>query len=284
MADVVSSRPVQRRAGSGLVATLDRKPWHAWNWKPWNFRPWLVFALLIAGWVWASHQPGSISLILLSPGAVFRGARELLWSGDLWLNYRMSVERVVAGFSIGAGLGLLLGAALALSAWFDRLVGPVFNAVRQVPVFGWVPLVGLWFGLGETSKAVIIVLAALYPVALQTYEGLRRAPQQYIEVAEMFLLTRRQKLFRVLAPSATPLIMTGLKQGLSFAWMAVVGAELFMSAAPGIGNMMGAARGLMRTDVVFLSMFVIGATGFLMNYGMTLIERRLLRWRPEHVR
>jgi sulfonate transport system permease protein len=246
-----------------------------------DYRGWAGFLLILAIWEILAIADRNSALAIASIQGTLRSGAELFRTGDLWLNYEASLGRVVSGVATGGGIGFAVGALLATSRWADRLIGPVITALRQVPMFGWVPLIGLWFGMGEPAKTVLISLSAFYPMALNTHEGLRGVPASYREVATVFRLNRWQALRRVLVPCALPSIMTGLKQALSFAWIAVVGAEMFMSAAPGIGAMLVTARVQLRMDVLFLGMAVIGGTGYAMNHGMTLLERRLLRWRQE---
>jgi sulfonate transport system permease protein len=232
-----------------------------------DYRGWAGFLLILAIWEILAIADRNSALAIASIQGTLRSGAELFRTGDLWLNYEASLGRVVSGVATGGGIGFAVGALLATSRWADRLIGPVITALRQVPMFGWVPLIGLWFGMGEPAKTVLISLSAFYPMALNTHEGLRGVPASYREVATVFRLNRWQALRRVLVPCALPSIMTGLKQALS--------------AAPGIGAMLVTARVQLRMDVLFLGMAVIGGTGYAMNHGMTLLERRLLRWRQE---
>jgi sulfonate transport system permease protein len=239
----------------------------------------LVTALLVL-WevgvrIWAPR-----SVLMPSVSSVIGAGIELFQSGGLRQNYAASLARVSLGFSAGALVGVVLGALLALSVWADRLLGPLITALRQVPMFGIIPLIILWFGIGETSKILFVALAAFYPVVLTTTEGLRGVPASYREVATLFMLNRWQLLRRVLVPCALPAILTGLKHGLAFAWIAVIGAELFLASGFGVGNILEAGRSDLRMDVVLFGLALIGATGYLMNYAVSTLERRLLRWRP----
>jgi len=176
-------------------------------------------------------------------------------------------------------LGLIAGVALGLSRIGDKLLMPTFNGVRQVAILAWIPLISVWFGVGEAAKIVFILLAALIPVVLNTYEGVRGASAQLIEVGRTLTLTRWQMITRLYLPSALPSIATGVHLALIYAWVASIGAEYFMTVGPGIGGLIIAGRERFQMDLVMLGIVILGLVGFLINRGASLIEARLLRWR-----
>lgn len=240
-----------------------------------------VLALLILVWeVWQRHS-GQSSVLTASFIDVGRSAVALTRSGDLWVDYRASLFRVTLGFGVGAVLGLVFGAVLGVFDLADRLIGPIFTTLRQVPIFGFIPLIGLWFGTGDLAKIVLISTAAFYPILLHTHEGLRGAPRSYRDVATVLIFSRNQLLRRVLFPAAMPSILTGIKHGLAYAWIACIGAELFMASDAGMGSLLAAGRASLRMDYVLLGIVIIGATGYVMALGVNALERRILAWRPE---
>jgi len=245
-----------------------------------NFRGLLIPLSLLAVWAIAGRRIGSESLSFASAGSVIKVARELIANGSLWVNYTASVDRIVKGFAIGATLGVAVGSILGTSRLANRLFSPLIIAMRQIPIFGLIPLLALWLGMGETSKLTLIALAGFYPIALNTHEGLRNVPLGFREVAALYRFNRVQTLRRILLPCALPSIITGFKQALSFAWIAGIGAELFLATAPGMGNLLETGRDQFRMDIVLLAIILISVTGTVMNQTITLVERSLLRWRP----
>jgi sulfonate transport system permease protein len=236
--------------------------------------------LLLGLWIAAGH---SSSAKLLQNGSIWEvvaTGRTLIASGALWENYSASLTRVILGFAIGGFLGIAIGLMLGISVWLDRLFGPLLTALRQVPIFGLVPLLGLWFGMGESAKLALVALAAFFPMALNAYESVRNIPAAYREVASLYRFNLFDRLRFVLVPYALPGLLTGLKLALSFAWIAVIGAELFLSAAPGLGNLLAAGREQFRLDLLALGIILVGGTGWAMNAAVTALERYLLRWRP----
>jgi sulfonate transport system permease protein len=173
---------------------------------------------------------------------------------------------------------------MGLSRPIEKLVSPIFHGIRQVPLVGWIPLIILWFGIGEISKIVFIAIGAFYPVVINTFEGIRNVPKQYVEVAQVFEYGKFKLLQKVILPASLPSILTGIRFSLTVSWMLVVGAELFMVASAGIGNMISEAREYFRMDIVIVGIIVIGIIGLLMNQFVGLVETRLLRWRKTFIK
>ena len=244
-----------------------------------DLRPLVLPALLLAGWEGLARSPWVNPVIVPSLATVGQAAFELARSGDLWTNAWATVQRILIGFAAAAGLGIAAGIACALSRWFDRLVGAPLGAIRQIPLFGWIPLIAVLAGIGEGSKLAFVILAAFYPVALNTTQAIRNAPAELVEVGRVLRFSRWQLLRRVLLPSAMPGILTGLKHALNFAGVAVVSAEVFMTAAPGLGNLLDYGQTNMRTDIVLVGVACIGVVGFLLNLLIDRASARLLRWR-----
>src|SRR5215470_8764839 len=141
--------------------------------------------------------------ILIPPSTVLKTIFTAIHSEDFWFDVQMSVSRMLLGFALGAGGGLLVGSAMGLSRTIDRLLGPSFHAVRQIAVFAWIPLIAMLFGLGEPAKVVFIGIVAFFPVVLNTYEGVRSVSKEYVEVATVFTFSRYRLLKKVILSTAT---------------------------------------------------------------------------------
>lgn len=244
-----------------------------------DLRGWVVPLALLLLWWLATAQQWVDTRLVASPGAVVEAAWAAAFGGDLWVNLAASLQRNLSGFAIGGGIGLLFGSWLGLSRLADRLVGPTFHTLKQIALFAWIPLISVWFGFGEPAKVAFISLAVFYPVALNSFEGIRSTRQELYEVSRVLGLNPLQRLFRLVLPSAAPAIFTGLHLGLIYAWLATIGAEYFFSAAPGIGNTMIDGREHFEMDQVIYGVIVVGAVGLLLNRLATWIESRTLAWR-----
>ena len=176
--------------------------------------------------------------------------------------------------------GLALGVAMALSPTFKDYVYPLFKAFAQVPVLGWLPLLALLVGIDEALKIILISKAALVPIALNTYKGIRNVPTRYLEVARVLKLSRWQVLSRVVFPAAIAPIWNGVRYGLTHAWLALVVVEL-LASSEGLGFMIVYGRQLFQLDVVLAAVVVVGVIGYLLDRLLSSIEHRLLGWRKE---
>lgn len=239
----------------------------------WPF-PLLVFAV----WWLAAHNGWVAEQILPAPGVVADTFNDLWQTGDITANLEISLLRVVYGFAIGVGIGLVLGVVMGLSPTLKDYLYPSFNTFAQVPSLGWLPLLMMLVGIGEALKIILITKAVLVPVAISTYQGIRSVPTRFIEVARVYRLTRAQLLRRVVFPAAFPQIWTGIRFGMTKAWLALVAVEL-LASSEGLGFMLVYGRQLFQLDVVMAAVVVVGAVGFALDKGLALVELRLLRWR-----
>lgn len=232
--------------------------------------------VLLLAWEIASRC-GLIDPHILPPlEAVARGAANPGLPGDV----AASLLRDMAGFAIGSTAGVLFGGMLGLSRIAAKLLLPSFDFLKQIAIFAWIPLIAMWFGVGETAKIVFIALAAFTPVVVNTIDGVRGAPRPLLEVGAVLTFGRWQRIRRIIVPAAMPAIMTGLQLALIYAWLATIGAEYFMTAGPGIGGLIVDGRERFEMSEVMLGVVLLGSIGFLFARIAAVVEARLLRWRP----
>ncbi len=238
---------------------------------------WLPPLLLLAsletavrlGWV-PSHllpAPSDLLVTLWHLGTEVVGAHVLA-----------STTRVAVGFGIGASLALLIGAAVGLNRPLEHLLDPSFQALRAIPSLAWVPLLLLWLGIDESPKIVLIAIGAFFPVYLGVSAGLRDVDRKLVEVARMAGLSSPALARRVLLPAALPSIMTGVRNGLSLAWMFMVAAEL-IAATKGLGYLLTDGRETGRADLVLSAIVLLAVLGKLSDSALRWWEQRLLAWR-----
>lgn len=239
-------------------------------------KPWVLPILLALVWEAYSHRGGAYGFAFVPWELVGHTAIQVLASGDLTANLQASVVRVAFGLGVGGSLGVLVGAIMGFSPTVNRILAPLYHAIRQVPIVGWLPLMGLWFGVGPTPKLIVVSLAAFYPLVLNTYEGLHNADPKLIEAGRVMTLTPLQLLLRVRGPSALPMIATGLTQALSFAWLSTVGVEVLMNSGAGLGSMMAAGQEAGRPEIVMVGILSIGVVGFAMTRVFAFGVRRLV--------
>ncbi|SDR51973.1 sulfonate transport system permease protein [Paraburkholderia fungorum] len=232
-------------------------------------------AIAVALWSAISALHLVKSGLLVSPLAVLHAGTQQLQSGALVRALSASLAREACGFVIGTVGGLLLGGLLGFSPIARRMVGPSFDTFKQISLFAWIPLISVWFGLGDAAKVVFLSLAALLPVTAHTCDGIHAVPRSYIEVARAFRYTRLQLVAHVILPAALPSIFTGIYLALIYSWLATLGAEYLLVSGSGIGNLLIDGSEQFRMDLVLLGIIVVGLTGWALNSLARAVERAI---------
>lgn len=237
----------------------------------------LVPALLLGG-VEVAVQLGWVNGNLLpAPSDVVRALLNLGVS-DVAAHVGASSLRVAIGFLIGAVLALGIGSLVGLSRTAEALLDPMFQALRAIPSLAWVPLLLLWLGIDEAPKLTLIAIGAFFPVYMGTISGIRDVDRKLVELARLYGLGGFALARRVLLPAAAPAVLTGLRNGLSLAWMFMVAAEL-IATTRGLGYLLTDGREMGRADLVFAAILLLAALGKLSDGLMRRWEQRALHWR-----
>lgn len=244
-----------------------------------SIRGMILPMLILVAWELAAHTARFGGAVVAPVEQVVTTAFGMAHSERLWIDIGSTVARVIVGFFGGAAAGLLLGSLVGTSRVAARLTSPTLNAVRQVPLTGWIPVAALLFGIGEGAKLSLIMLAAFYPVALNTADGLAGVPARYRELGRSLNFSRLTGWWRILLPAAAPQIFTGLKHGLAFAWIAAVAAELMLTSGAGLGSTIDSGTALARLDIVMVGVCLIGLCGYATAAVMERISAWALRWR-----
>jgi sulfonate transport system permease protein len=188
-----------------------------------------------------------------------------------------SLERVAIGFAIGASVGVLLAVIAGMSRLGELTVDPLAQALRTVPLFGLIPVFIVWFGIGETPKVALIALAALFPLYLNTFSGIRGIDGKYAELGNVLGLNRRGVIRHIVIPGALPQVLVGLRQSLGLAWLALVVAEQ-INAHAGLGFLITQAQQFLQISVIVVVLLVYCVLGLLTDWFVRIIERRALSW------
>lgn len=243
----------------------------------WGLYSLILPAAIFLFWKYATDRRLIDPLLLPSPQAVFEKFWTLIQNGKLMKDLNVSLGRILRGYSLAAAFGVGLGVVMGMSLAAERFFSLTFTSIRQIPMMAWIPLLIIWFGIGERNKVAVIFLAAYFPILINTMSGIRRTDPKLIEVGKMYKLSFFKQFLKIYLPSALPNIFVGLKLGLGISWMAVVGAEM-VAATSGIGFLLNDARSLMQFSTVFSGMIAIAVVGVFMDLALTLISKAVTPW------
>jgi sulfonate transport system permease protein len=239
----------------------------------------IVGPLLVVGlWQLVCSLGVFTSVEVASPVAVLDAGRELWAQGVLQSNLLISLERVAEGLLLGVAAGVALAVLSGLFWVGEDLLDPVIQAARAVPILGLVPLVIIWFGVGEAPKVFLIALGCTFPVYINTYAAIRGVDLKLVEAGQTFGLNRWGLVRRVILPGALPGFLTGLRFALVGSWIIDVVAEE-INAQSGLGYLINQAQSTDRTDIMFLCLAIYAILGLLADVVVRLLERSLLTWR-----
>ena len=238
--------------------------------------------LMFAAWWVASHSGWIKPLFLPRPEAIW-GAFQQSLAGDidghtLYGHFAASVARVFAAFVLAVTVAVPVGLSMGVSRIARGIFDPPIEFYRPLPPLAYLPLMVIWFGIGETSKIILLFLAIFAPVALAARAGVRSVSQEQIQAARSMGASPWQVVLHVIAPGALPEILVGLRIGMGVGWTTLVAAEM-VAADAGLGKMVFNAANFLRTDVVMLGTIVIGIVAFAFEMLMRWVERRAAPWK-----
>jgi NitT/TauT family transport system permease protein len=243
---------------------------------------WLSAAILLVLWYVATQFGWVDQTALPSPKTMYDTVINLArdgYAGSTYFDHvAASVRRTFIGLFAGIAFGIPIGLLTGYYKTIDALLSPIFSFIRPIPPIAFIPLVILYFGIGEFPKVFLIGMAAFWYVVLNTANGVRSVPVDLIRAALNMGLTERQLLTHVIFPSALPYIMTGIKTATALSWAIVVAAEL-VAAQEGLGYMIMDASTFFRVPYVYIGIISIGMIGLILEIFTNVIEKRLLHWR-----
>ncbi|HYG44468.1 MAG TPA: ABC transporter permease subunit [Bordetella sp.] len=239
-----------------------------------------VFTVL-AAWFVVGEKALIDPLLLPGPREVLETSRELIVDGyrqvPLWQHILVSLARAMAAFIAatitGIPLGLMMGRSSTLNAIFD----PFVQFLRPLPKLALIPLVIVWFGIGEFSKFVLIYLSTFLTIVVSASAAVQSVPEDRIKAAQSLGITRIQLFRHVILPSALPELFTGVRVAVGIGWTTLIAAEMIASSA-GLGWMVINASSYLRTDVVLLGILLLGGVGYLLDLGLVTAQRKMVHW------
>lgn len=242
------------------------------------FSLWIGPVLLVAVWFLASSTGLLDPRTLSEPWVVVATAGDLLESGRLQEALRVSLLRAGAGLAAGTAIGLALALLSGLSRVGEALIDGPIQVKRAIPNLALMPLLILWFGIGEDMKVVTIALGVLIPVYIHTHNGLRSIDERYVELAETVDIGRSAFLRQVVLPGALPGFLLGMRFAVMSALLSLVVVEQ-VNATSGIGYLITLASSYGQTEIIVVGLVVYALLGLVVDGTVRLIARRVLAWR-----
>jgi sulfonate transport system permease protein len=242
----------------------------------------MPIALLL---VWqVSSDEGLIGERTLPPvSTIFDTLRQLIESGELQTDLRVSLWRAAQGLFFGLIIGIAIGIIAGLSRLGEQVFDSTMQMLRTVPFIALVPLFLVWFGIGEKSKIILIAAACTFPVYLNTYAGVRHVDPKLVEAGRVFGLSRRELVRRIVLPGALPNILVGVRYAAGTAVLALVLAEQ-INATNGIGYLIFKGQNALNTPLILAGVFVYAVLGLAADLLVRLIERFAMPWRTGYVK
>ncbi len=240
-----------------------------------------TLGVLLGVWTLAAALGWSSPVFLPSPAkvwaALLRVATQGYASATLWEHMAASLWRVFAALFCTMAVGIPVGLLIATSRIGRGILDPLVEFLRPLPPLAYLPLIIIWFGIGEPSKVLVIGIAMLAPIVISTAAGVRAAGESQIRAARAFGASRGQLVREVMLPAALPSVLTGVRIALGAGWTTLVAAEL-VAATRGLGYMIQSAAQFLVTDMVIAGILVISALATMTEVVLRWIERRYLPW------
>ncbi|MGH7266339.1 MAG: ABC transporter permease [Candidatus Rokuibacteriota bacterium] len=233
----------------------------------------LILFLLLWHLVWLAGVPDFV----LSPLEVARHFAGAVATGELFPHVAASLARSLPGFALGTLLGVLLGLLAGVGRRFDETLSPLVFVTYPVPKVVMLPLFMLWFGIGDLSKVLIIALACFYPSFINAYYGARGTPTILVWSGLNMGAGRWRIFWRVVFPSALPLVFGGLRVSLALSFILLFTTEM-INARSGLGFLIRQSESSLRFDLMYVSIVAVAVLGYLSDSLLRLTRRWLLAW------
>lgn len=241
----------------------------------------LVSIVVVLG-LWQAAEGHVNPLFLPTPLAIGKAAWKMIVSGELEVALLSSLSILLAGFfiasAVGVALGLLIGRYRVVEAATDWLI----NALYATPLVAIIPLVILWFGLGDPAKLFIVMILSVFPVLINTIAGVHNVPRNLIDVGTAFAAREREVFVKIILPSALPYMMTGLRLGIGRAIIGMVVAEFF-TAVTGLGALISKYGNQYDTAAMFVPILVLMIIGIILTFGVRRLEGAIAPWKTSEL-
>lgn len=234
----------------------------------------VIPVLLIGFWELSGHL-GILPRYIVAPSVIFKTMWEMAKEGELLEHLKASLFRQSIGFTCGAVMGSLIGLLAGAFGPVGRFYEPIVSTFYPVPKVALLPLIFVWFGIGDLSKIIVMTISIFFPTYLAAYYGAISVRRIFIWTAQNAGASRVRILFRVIAPNALPEIFNGLRIGLALSFVLMVTTELVVSKS-GLGYVVGRAEETLRFDRMYVAIIIIGILGFCADRTLLAIRKRVI--------
>jgi sulfonate transport system permease protein len=286
MADVLArgSSVLYSHPDPDARSAVAQKRNHAGPVSPWlRYVSWAMPVLLLIVWELFARLGALSPNVLPAPSKVAVTAFQLAKEGRLIGDMAVSLLRAATGFVIGGSIGFALGTAVGFSKVAEAFLDRNIQMLRAIPFLAVLPLVIVWFGVGEAGKIFLVSLGVMFPIYINTVLGIRQVDPKLIELGRVLGLSNRALIRRIVLPGALPSVLAGVRYALATAWLALVVAET-IATSTGVGFLAMDAREFLRTDVIVMTIVIYAAIGVLADALARFLERRLLSWHVNFAR
>lgn len=235
----------------------------------------IIPGIILVIWAILTTYTGIIpSYLIPSPQDVFTAFKSLLMNGTLVADSIDTITRVIIGFVVAAAVAVPFGIIIGWSKTVENYMSFLIGILRPIPPIAWIPFAILWFGLGLGSAIFIIFVGSVFPILINTADGVKRIDKVYIESAYTLGANQLQTITKVVFPAALPNIITGLKVGMGIALMCTVAAEM-IGSNNGLGYLILTATSMLDSASAIVGMLAIGVIGLTFEYMFTRMEKKL---------
>jgi NitT/TauT family transport system permease protein len=260
----------ERERAREIAATRKRR-------RAWHMLAIRVVSVIVVLALWQYTGSGIDPVLFTTPAAVARAAYDMLRSGELWNYLWPSLVIFAAGLTIAAVVGVVTGLLLARFWVIDVALGVYITFLYSIPAVALVPLIVLWAGFESTAKIIVLFLFAFFPMAINTYQGVKNVDPRLVEVGRAFRCSERQLWANIVLPGALPFIVTGLRLAVGRGLIGMVLADQY-TAVSGIGYLIVRTAATYQVDKMFVPIVTLGILGIMLTALLRVLERRVAPW------
>ena len=276
--DETTATTANRRAATNSVNPAASAARPGINWQAWLVV--LPGLLTVIFWELAAWHWPIVAKLVSQPSDIALGIVDAVRSGSIWPHLQATLTEMAIGYVIGAVTGVLLGLLFGRVKLLGDIFNPYITLFNGIPKVALAPVFVIWFGIGLMSKIAIILTMVFFVVFINTFAGLRSVNEEYVSIVRIMGASRLQVVREVFLPATVPYILVGLRAGIPFSVIGAVVGE-FIAATKGLGYFINYHQGTFDTNGIFVGVTILALFVVVLDWLLSIVEQRLLKWRPE---